>query len=172
MSSPMRNTESSRAISSVMASRKATRYSLSSAIEPGAVLELGAVLPFAGVHVLVELLGLRVRALVGELDDVLDLAVHRNPNVLEVLLVRQLGLLQFGLERDDRIGLAVLLLLFVGAVLVGVDHGATLEAVAHRLDESRLGVGARLLDDLGRGQHHLDQVHAVELERLTVGGAC
>src|SRR5206468_13130318 len=96
------------------------------------------VVPLACVHVLVEVVGLRVRALVGELDDVLDLVVDLDANVLEVLLIGEAALLELVLKGDDRVGLAPLLLVLVGAVLVRVDHGVAAEAVAESLDEPRL----------------------------------
>ena len=68
------------------------------------------------------------------------------------------------LESDDGIGFAPLLLVFVRAVLVRVDHRVALESVAHRFDESRLGVGACLLDDLARLEHHLAHIHPVDLD--------
>ena len=92
---------------------------LFTAISSGSSAELGTLFPLARVHVLVEVLGLRVGALVGELDDVLDLGVDLHANLLEVLLVGEPGLLELVLEGDDRVGLAPLLLVLLERYLSG-----------------------------------------------------
>src|ERR1700737_60727 len=138
MSSPIRKIFSSRSISSRRASRRAARNSFSG---------IGG-LPFAGVDVSVELLGLGGGALVRELDDFLHLLVHLGPYLLQVLLGGNAGVQQLLREAQHGIPVAPALLLFVRAVPVRVDDGVALGAVVDRLDEAGLGIGAGLLHDL------------------------
>src|ERR1700694_548732 len=96
---------------------------------------------------------------------------YSSSDQLAVPLAAKAALLQLVLEGDHGIGLAELLLVLGRTVLVRVDDGVALEPVAQGLDESRFRVSARLLDDLARLQHHLAQVHPVDLDRLHVVGA-
>src|SRR5260221_6226833 len=135
MSSPIRYTLSSRSMSSISASWSAVEYSISAT---------SADLQFACIDELVEVLEVGVRALVGVVDHLLHLALDIVLDLLEVVRRGELGGDQLRLEKRQRVGLEVLLLLLLVAVLVGVDDGVALEAVGDRLDEARLRILARL----------------------------
>src|SRR5215467_12634551 len=129
MSSPIRNTFSSRSISSRSASRSAARNSFSG---------IAVHLPLAGVEVAIELVDGRVGALVREADRLLDLRLDALLEPLDLVGVDHAGLQQPLLEPDDRVAPQPVLLLLVRPVLVGVDDGVALEAVVDRLDEAGL----------------------------------
>src|SRR5436853_6292028 len=129
MSSPIRKIFSSRSISSSSASRSAARNSFSG---------IFCRLPFAGVEVAIEFVDLRIRALVGELDDLLDLLFDLRSNLFQVFLGGDSRLLQLRLEAEHRIFVPPALLFLVRAVLVRVHHGVALGAVVDRLDEAGL----------------------------------
>src|SRR5262249_18555302 len=141
MSSPIRNTLSSRSISSRSASRSAARNSFSG---------IAVHLPLAGVEVAIELVDGRVGALVGEADRLLDLRLDALLELLQLVGAGDPRVLQLLLEADHRVAPHPALLLLVRTVLVRVHHGVALEPVVDRLDEAGLGVGADLLDHLGR----------------------
>src|SRR5437763_5394304 len=107
MSSPIRKTRSSRAISSTSASRRAARNSRS-AIAAG----LPAV-PLAGIEVAVQLVHRRVRALVREADRLVDLGRHLGLQALQVVGADDAGLLEPVGEAGDGVGSAPPLLLLV-----------------------------------------------------------
>src|SRR2546421_10828578 len=94
MSSPIRKMRSSRSISSSRASRRAARNSFSA---------IAVHLPLAGVEVAVELVHVRVRALVREADRLVDLRLDLGLDPLQVLGAGYAGLLQAVLEADDRV---------------------------------------------------------------------
>src|SRR5215471_1264829 len=144
MSSPIRNTFSSRSISSRSASRSAARNSFSGIATPPALAGHlpskwgGEQLPLAGVEVAIELVDGGVGALVREADGLLDLRLDALLEPLDLVGVDHAGLQQPLLEPDDRVAPQPVLLLLVRPVLVGVDDGVALEAVVDRLDEARL----------------------------------
>src|SRR5579859_4074438 len=133
-----------------------------------AALQLVAVLPFAGIHVSVQIFDVGEGALLSEPDDLLYLSVNFLSHMLEVFLVSETGLLQLVLERDDRIGLAPLLLFFSGAIFVRVDDRVAFEPIAEGFDESRFGISAGAFHYLRRPEPHLAQVHAIDPYRLHV----
>src|SRR5690349_16522765 len=137
MSSPIRNTRSSRSISSRRASWSAVRKSFSGTFQLPDLL----LLPVAGVEEAEQLIDGGVGALVGEPDRLLDLRLGPVVGLLEVLLARDLPLPKLVLEAHHGVAPPPLRLLLLGAVLVGVDHRVPLEAVADGLDEAGLAVG-------------------------------
>src|SRR5260370_41958361 len=153
MSSPIRNTFSSRSISSRSASRRAARNSFSG---------ISKYLPLAGVEVAVELVDGRIGALVGEADGLLDLRLDAVLELLQLIGAHDAGLEQLVLEAVDGVAVPPVLLLLIGAVLVPVDDPVAPEPVVDRRDEARLGVGAPLLCHLRRAMEALPHRHAVE----------
>src|SRR5215469_6674645 len=113
MSSPIRNTLSSRSISSRSASRSAARNSFSG---------IAVHLPLARVEVAIQLVDGRVGALVREADRLLDLRLDAVLQPLDLARVHHAGLEKLLLEPDDRVAPQPVLLLLVRPVFVGVDH--------------------------------------------------
>src|SRR5215472_7492560 len=119
MSSPIRNTFSSRSISSMSASRSAARNSFSGIAAPPALAghlpsKWGGIhLPLAGVEVAVQLVDSRVGALVREAHGLVDLRVDAVLQTLHLVGAHHPGLQQPLFEADDRVApQPVLLLLF------------------------------------------------------------
>src|SRR5215471_21329904 len=131
MSSPIRKMLSSRSISSRSASRSAARNSFSG---------IAVHLPLTGVQIAIELVDVRVGALVGEADGLVDLRLDAVLELLELVGAGDARLAELLLEADHGIAAAPVLLLLLGAVLVRVHHRVALEAVVDRLDETRLRV--------------------------------
>src|SRR5215831_8998792 len=129
MSSPIKKMLSSRSISSRSASRSAARNRVSG---------IAVHLPFAGVQVAVELVDSRVRALVGEADDLFDFAFDLLLDPFDLGRRGDAGLLQLVLEEKYRVAMPPLRLLLFSAVLVRVDDRVTSEPIVHCLDEPRL----------------------------------
>ena len=103
------------------------------------------------------------RRVVGELHGLVDpldrLLVHRLDLVLlqHALVHEPLG------EGGDRVALAPLLDLLLGAVLLRVGHGVAAVAVGHGLHELRLALLARAPERVGHDGVHVEHVHAVAL---------
>src|SRR5262249_31804092 len=102
MSSPIRNTLSSRSISSRSAPRSGAGNSFSG---------IAVHLPLAGVEVAVELVDGRVGALVREADRLLDLRLDARLELLQLVGAHDPRVLQLLLEPDDRIRLQPALVL-------------------------------------------------------------
>src|SRR5438105_2127413 len=132
MSSPMRKTVSSRSISSCNASRSATRMTFSATrFSTG----FAALPPFARVKEFVQLVDRWVGALIREFDGLFDLLVDLAVDPLQVFVTGDPSVSQLVLEMKHGVAFQRLLLLFVGPVLVRVDHRMSLEAIADRFDE-------------------------------------
>ena len=116
------------------------------------------------VDVVVERLGRRERRLVGELDGLVDPADDLLVEPLGLALLEHALLLEPAGEDLDRVALAPLRDLLLGAVLLGVGHRVAAEAVGDRLHQDRLALLARRLDRLGDDRVGVEHVHAVALQ--------
>src|SRR3954470_3200066 len=146
-SSPKKITESSRASSSSIACRIASRNSTS------AILELR------------RLVGLRERRLDGGRGDLPDLVVDLLLERIERGLLDAVALHQPAAAHQQRIARAPLVELAGFAIAPGVAARVPDEAVGHRLDELRALAAARALDRFGGGLAHLPHVVAVDGDR-------
>ena len=100
---------------------------------------------------------------VGELDGLVDRLLGLLVELLDVLVGHQPVLGHPLAEVVDRVALAPLLDLLLGAVLLGVGHGVAAVAVGHRLHQLRLALLARALERLAHHRVGVEHVHAVAL---------
>ena len=113
------------------------------------------------VDVVVERLRRREGRLVGERDRLVDPRDRRLVHLLRLALLEHAVVQQPLGERVDRVALAPLGDLLLGAVLLRVGHRVAAEAVGDGLDEDRLAVLARAPDRLAHDRVGLEHVHAV-----------
>ncbi len=116
------------------------------------------------VDVVVERLGRRERGLVGERHGLVDAADDRLVELLGLALVEHALVLEPLGEDLDRVLLAPLGDLLLGAVLLRVGHRVAAEAIGDRLDQHGLALLARLLERLADNRVGVEHVHAVALQ--------
>src|SRR4051794_35128023 len=148
MSSPMRKTSSSARMASASAARTPSRYDSS------------------GIHVLEGVFGLRVGAVLGELDGALDDLVHLGLERLP-LLGADLELLA---QPDDRVALGRLVAVLLRAVDLRVADVVAVHAIGLDVEEDGAAAGADVLHRLARLLVDLVHVLAVDLHRGHVVG--
>src|SRR4051794_13956080 len=148
MSSPMRKTSSSARIDSASAARTPSRYDSS------------------GIDVLEGVFGLRIGAVLRELDGGVDDLVH--------LRVEPLPLLRADLEllaqADDRVAIGRLLAVLLGAVDLRVADVVARHAVRLDVEEDGAAAGAHVLERLAGLLVDLLEILAVDLHRGHVVG--
>src|SRR5919198_4443791 len=118
----MRKMDSSRSISSTMASRRASRKVISRR---------------SGIHVLEDGVGRRDRRLLRELDGVLHLRLRLVVERPQLRLGRDAEGLDTLPQDTDRVALHPPFHLLLAAILGGIGHRVTAEAVGLRLEEER-----------------------------------
>src|SRR5262249_4549688 len=127
----MRKMESSRSISSLMASRSASRNEMTRGSD---------------IDVVQDRLRRRLRTRFRELDGVLHDALCLVVELLQGFIRRDTERLHAIAEDLDRIALHPLLDLFLRAVLRRIGHRVSAEAIRLGLEEERQALGARPLD--------------------------
>src|SRR4051794_18890271 len=125
----MRNTLSSRTISSVIAARRASRYCMTAMFARSLLGDMGG-----DGDVLVEGVEGRLGGVLGELDRLVHLGLDLLVHLFQAALVDPAALLQERLVQDDRVALLGLVGLLLGAVLHRVAHRVAAEAVGAGLD--------------------------------------
>ncbi len=100
-------------------------------------------------------------ALSAKRDGLVDALDDGRVHLLGLALLEDALLLELAREDLDRVLLAPLGDLLLGAVLLGVGHRVAAEAVGDRLDEHRLALLARLLQRLADHVVGVEHVHAV-----------
>src|SRR5262249_11066667 len=133
---------SSRSISSLMASRSASR---------NVMMRLDS-----DIDVLEDRLWRGRRRFLGERHGVRHGGLGLVVELLQALLGGDAERLHAMPQDVDRITLHPLLHLFLGAVLRRVRHGVSAEAIGLRLEEERKALGARSLDGVPRRLPHLE----------------
>src|SRR6185312_16874939 len=148
----MRNTRSSRCISSLSASLSASRIRIS--VIAGLLCDVKPKRIQAGL-----------RTRFGKSDRIIDRAFHALRDLGQAGIVEYSAFSHVELQGFDGVSLPVLFYFLLEAIELRVRHGMSAVAVGHRFDEVGAALGAAVLDGLLCFTVDFEDVHTVDLDR-------